>query len=106
MQRNGESYDSKNMRTHSRAKGLPSSSCSEGDQVALRKSWAVKAWAYMEKAKVPAIERRHAWLICIGVLGLALVLVFYKLGDGSLHDWDEAIYAQVAREMVLTDTWM
>jgi 4-amino-4-deoxy-L-arabinose transferase-like glycosyltransferase len=48
---------------------------------------------------------RTRWLIGGGVLGLALVLLFYRLGDGSLYDWDEATYAQVAKEMVLSQTW-
>jgi 4-amino-4-deoxy-L-arabinose transferase-like glycosyltransferase len=45
-------------------------------------------------------------MICVGVLSLARVLLFYRLGDGSLHDWDEAIYAQVAKELAFSDTWM
>jgi 4-amino-4-deoxy-L-arabinose transferase-like glycosyltransferase len=45
------------------------------------------------------------WLISGSVLGLALVLVFYQLGDGSLYDWDEAIYAQSAKEMLLSGVW-
>ena len=49
--------------------------------------------------------RRAGWLISAGVLSLALVLLFYHLGHGSLHDWDEAIYAQVAREALFSDTW-
>ena len=94
------------MHTHTSVKGVPSFSLSEGDHVDLRQSGAFKVWPYMEKTKVLAIQRRYPWLISIGVLGLALVLLFYHLGDGSLHDWDEAIYAQVAREMLLSDTWM
>jgi hypothetical protein len=43
------------------------------------------------------------WLISAGVLGLALVLLFIVSAMG-FHDWDEAIYAQVARDPVL-DTW-
>jgi len=46
------------------------------------------------------------WLISLGIVGLALLLVFYRLGEGSLHDWDEAIYAQVAKEMFRSGTWM
>jgi 4-amino-4-deoxy-L-arabinose transferase-like glycosyltransferase len=45
------------------------------------------------------------WLISGSILGLALVLVFYRLGDGSLYDWDEAIYAQCAKEMFFSDVW-
>jgi 4-amino-4-deoxy-L-arabinose transferase-like glycosyltransferase len=32
--------------------------------------------------------------------------MFWRLGDGSLEDWDEATYAQVAREMVRRGDWM
>ena len=39
------------------------------------------------------------------MLGLALGLLFYRLGDGSLYDWDEAIYAQVAKEMFASEAW-
>jgi len=42
------------------------------------------------------------WGVSVSVLGLALVLVLYQLGEGSLADWDEAIYAQVAKEMCLS----
>lgn len=44
-------------------------------------------------------------VVCAGVLGLALLLCFYRLGEGSLYDWDEAIYAQAAREMLLSNVW-
>lgn len=33
-------------------------------------------------------------------------VMFYGLGRGSLADWDEAIYAQVAREIVNTKEWL
>jgi 4-amino-4-deoxy-L-arabinose transferase-like glycosyltransferase len=59
----------------------------------------------MDKTKVPFGQHRYRWLMSAVVLGLALVLLFYRLGDGSLHDWDEAIYAQVAREVLLSHTW-
>jgi 4-amino-4-deoxy-L-arabinose transferase-like glycosyltransferase len=93
------------MRTNTSAKEAPSFSPAEGQQVDLRKSWAFKLRAYVNKAQAAPIQRRYRWLIGVGVLGLALVLLFYHLGDGSLHDWDEAIYAQVAREMLLSQTW-
>jgi 4-amino-4-deoxy-L-arabinose transferase-like glycosyltransferase len=59
-------------------------------------------------ADASLIRRRNwaGWLISAGVLGLALVLVFYRLGRGSLHDWDEAIYAQVAREILHSHSWI
>jgi 4-amino-4-deoxy-L-arabinose transferase-like glycosyltransferase len=46
------------------------------------------------------------WAIGAGVLGLSLLVVFYLLGEGSLHDWDEAIYAQVAKEITNSDDWV
>jgi 4-amino-4-deoxy-L-arabinose transferase-like glycosyltransferase len=68
-------------------------------------SWAVMLCAYVNRAVALPGQRRFRWLMSVGVLGLALVLLFDHLGDGSLHDWDEAIYAQVAREMLLSHTW-
>jgi 4-amino-4-deoxy-L-arabinose transferase-like glycosyltransferase len=94
------------MHTQTGVKGVPSFSLSEVDQVDLRKIGAVKLRPYMDKREVLTFQRCYPWLISIGVLSLALVLLFYHLGDGSLHDWDEAIYAQVAKEIVLSDTWM
>ena len=46
------------------------------------------------------------WMISISVLSLSLFIVFYLLGEGSLHDWDEAIYAQVAKEIAVSDNWL
>jgi 4-amino-4-deoxy-L-arabinose transferase-like glycosyltransferase len=74
--------------------------------VDLCKRWTDKVRMYAEKPALPTGQWRHRWLISVGVLGVALVLLFYHLGDGSLHDWDEAIYAQVAKEMLRSDTWM
>ena len=34
------------------------------------------------------------------------LLFFYHLGQGSLHDWDDAIYAQVAKEMARSGDWL
>jgi hypothetical protein len=45
------------------------------------------------------------WGGSVSVLGLALVLVLYQLGGGSLSDWDEAIYAQATKEMLLSHDW-
>ncbi len=38
----------------------------------------------------------------LGLGLLAAALMFWKLGEGSLFNWDEATYAQVAREMIWT----
>jgi 4-amino-4-deoxy-L-arabinose transferase-like glycosyltransferase len=74
--------------------------------VDLRKRAVETLRGYLDKTAVSHIQRRGRWLVSLGVLGLALGLLPYELGNGSLHDWDEAIYAQVAREILLSDTWM
>jgi 4-amino-4-deoxy-L-arabinose transferase-like glycosyltransferase len=58
-------------------------------------------------ADASPVQRRN-WgrrLMSAGVLGLTLVLLFDRLSDGSLHDWDEAIYGQVAKELSLSHDW-
>jgi 4-amino-4-deoxy-L-arabinose transferase-like glycosyltransferase len=74
--------------------------------VDLCKSWLDNVRTYGEKPAIATGQCRDRWLISLGVLGVALVLLFYHLGDGSLHDWDEAIYAQVAKEVLRSGTWM
>ncbi len=46
------------------------------------------------------------WIISLSVLGLSFFVHFYLLGEGSLHDRDEAIYAQVAKEIAVSDNWL
>ncbi|MBI3326404.1 MAG: glycosyltransferase family 39 protein [Nitrospinae bacterium] len=55
--------------------------------------------------RTPVAMMAGRWLVSAGVLGLALWLVFYRLGDGSLYNWDEAIYAQAAKEVLRSQTW-
>ncbi|MEO1447748.1 MAG: glycosyltransferase family 39 protein, partial [Cyanobacteria bacterium J06635_11] len=41
------------------------------------------------------------------MLGLiAFTMLFWRLGAESLNDWDEAIYAQVAKEIVNSGDWL
>ena len=47
------------------------------------------------------VKLRHL-LLPIGLGLWAAGLMFWKLGEGSLFNWDEATYAQVAREMIWT----
>jgi 4-amino-4-deoxy-L-arabinose transferase-like glycosyltransferase len=42
----------------------------------------------------------------LGLLGLAAIVIFARLGAGSLYDWDEAIYAEVAKEVAGSDEWL
>ena len=50
------------------------------------------------------LSMRH-W--CWVVLPLiAIAASFWHLGTGSLHDWDEAIYAQVSKEMNESGDWL
>jgi 4-amino-4-deoxy-L-arabinose transferase-like glycosyltransferase len=47
---------------------------------------------------------QHALLFSIALLAVWTFL--YILGAGSLHDWDEATYGEIAREMVRRHDWM
>ncbi len=43
-------------------------------------------------------------VIFLGII--ASFLIFYGLGNESLYDWDEAIYAQISKEMVLNNNYL
>jgi hypothetical protein len=45
-------------------------------------------------------------LIIIAIIAIASILILFRLGTNSLQDWDEAIYSQVAREMVSGRDWI
>ena len=40
------------------------------------------------------------------LLIVAMVVIVWGLGKNSLYDWDEAIYAQVSKEMVQSGDWL
>ena len=40
------------------------------------------------------------------VLAVAAIVLFYRLGKPALKNWDEAIYAEVAKEIVLSGDWL
>ena len=48
---------------------------------------------------------RAYWPECLLFMA-AIVAMLWRLGRGSLWDWDEAIYAQVAWELVQSGDWM
>ncbi len=51
--------------------------------------------------------RRHAEAARVaGLAAAALVLYLFELGKGALVDWDEAIYAEVTKEMVRGHHWL
>jgi len=50
------------------------------------------------------ILSRH-WPFLV-LLTVSLPVLFWKLGTGSLHDWDEAIYAQISKEFVRSGDWL
>jgi 4-amino-4-deoxy-L-arabinose transferase-like glycosyltransferase len=55
--------------------------------------------------RLPVATKLLPWVTSAVVLSLALGLLFHNLGGGSLYDWDEAIYAQAAKEMARDNTW-
>ncbi|MCI0649615.1 MAG: glycosyltransferase family 39 protein [Chloroflexi bacterium] len=48
---------------------------------------------------------RHNWPLLIVCL-LAALLLLWRLGRGTLRDWDEAIFAQISKEMVQSGNWL
>jgi 4-amino-4-deoxy-L-arabinose transferase-like glycosyltransferase len=52
------------------------------------------------------LRSARAKALLLVLFGLALFIFFWRLGATSLDDWDEAIYAQVAREMVQNGDWI
>ena len=54
-------------------------------------------------SKINAIPA--SFLILLIGIG-ATLLLFWRLGEGSLATWDEAIYGRIAREMVWSGDWL
>ena len=48
---------------------------------------------------------KRYWPEC-GLLAVASIEILWQLGSGSLWDWDEAIYAQVAWEILQGGNWL
>ena len=62
-----------------------------------------------EKA-VPATTGAHRWVREVAatslLLGISLLLFFYRLDSLSLFDADEPAYAEAAREMLISGNWV
>lgn len=55
-------------------------------------------------------EFRLGWtvrdvLIVLGLAVFAALIIFWRLGEGSIGDYDEAAYAQISREILRTNDW-
>ena len=59
----------------------------------------------MNKLKLRKKLGYDKYLLLILII-LSTTVFFWKLGQGSLDDWDEAIYAQISREIVSSGNWL
>lgn len=75
-------------------------------------SWL--ASAVMQKRRRTArwlgTEFRLGWtvrdvLIIVALAAFAALIIFWRLGEGSIGDYDEAAYAQISREILRTNDW-
>lgn len=46
------------------------------------------------------------WFFLLILIFLTTFVILWKLGQGSLEDWDEAIHAQVAKEFIQSGDWL
>lgn len=53
-----------------------------------------------------AFGSRAPQLLRLGLLLLASLAIFWSLGKSVLKPWDEAIYAQTAKEMLRNHQWL
>jgi 4-amino-4-deoxy-L-arabinose transferase-like glycosyltransferase len=56
--------------------------------------------------ELKAHPQRPTWVLAAALTLATLALLCWRLGAASLNDWDEAIYAQVAKEIVTSGDWL
>ncbi len=57
----------------------------------------------MNKSDNPRIwQDKYLWIL----VGTSLVVILFRLGAHTLYSWDEAIYGQIAREMLTNHHWL
>jgi 4-amino-4-deoxy-L-arabinose transferase-like glycosyltransferase len=52
------------------------------------------------------LQKRSSSLLFLLIVVVAAIVLFHRLGDPALKNWDEAIYAEVAKEIVQTGDWL
>ncbi len=52
-----------------------------------------------------ASTQQHLWMPVVLTFAVGIIL-FWGLGDRSLSDWDEAIYAQISKEVIKSGQWL
>ena len=50
--------------------------------------------------------KHRSSFIFLFVIAVAALVLFYRLGDPALKNWDESIYAEVAKEMLQSRDWL
>ncbi|MGB7251432.1 MAG: glycosyltransferase family 39 protein [Phormidesmis sp.] len=80
---------------------LATTSFSEGVKVARR----LNGPSHTSVSNTPKINPvQIASLILLSAV--AVTMLFWRLGEASLNDWDEAIYAQISKEIVTGGDWI
>lgn len=49
---------------------------------------------------------RSSYLLFFFVVAVAAIVLFYRLGVPALKNWDEAIYAEIAKEILQSGDWL
>lgn len=52
-----------------------------------------------------SLNHRSSFIFLL-VIAVAAIVLFYRLGDPALKNWDESIYAEVAKEILQSRDWL